>query len=250
MASLRHLHFDTVESTMEAARAHADAHGDGKTDGSGAADFLLVTAERQSAGRGTRGRPWHSPRGNLYLTLAIARRHLPPERLVLFPLEAGLALWEAAAALLPPESRARLRLKWPNDLLWEGRKTAGMLLEASADHVYAGVGINILEAPEVTDGGTPSGRLADAGMGEDAGLSLAKSFGGNLRDRLLGPGAGDAPSDVVPLWRARALWDQPMRLRDRAGRPEVLPLDVNTEGHLRVRFVDGREEWLVSEYLA
>src|SRR5690606_34367145 len=138
----------------------------------------------------------------------------------------------------------RLRLKWPNDLLWEGRKTAGMLIEASADHVFAGAGINIAEAPEITDGGTPSGRLADAGIGKGAGLELAESFAGILRNRLARPGI----EDILPLWRARALWHSPFRLRDRAGTPEVTPVDVNADGRLRVRLADGREEWLVSEY--
>lgn len=237
---IRHLHLETVESTMETARHEA-----------GESDFLLVTAESQNAGRGTRGRPWHSPRGNVYLTLAIHRRHLPPSRLRLFPLEAGWALWEATAPLLPPGARSRLRLKWPNDLLWEDRKAAGMLLEASADHVFAGVGVNITEAPPVQDGGTESARLADAGItGEGAGLELAKLFSEAVRDRLLLPEATTGTQDILQLWSARAQWNKHLRLRDRPGRPEVLPLDVNAEGHLRVRFADGREEWLVSEYLA
>lgn len=211
-----------------------------------AGDLVLVTAERQTAGRGTRGRPWHSPRGNLYLTLALPRALLPVERLALFPLEAGLALREAVSALLPPASRAGLRLKWPNDLLWEGRKVAGMLLEATPEHVFAGVGLNLAEAPAITDGGTPSGRLADAGLGEDGGLPAAVSFAGILRDRLCAPDAGD----TTARWRAAADWDRTLVLRDRALKPRVTPVDLDGEGRLRVRFADGREEWLVSEYLA
>jgi BirA family transcriptional regulator, biotin operon repressor / biotin---[acetyl-CoA-carboxylase] ligase len=234
---IRHLHFDDVESTMEAARAETEASP---------GEFLLVTAERQRAGRGTRGRPWHSPRGNVYLTLAVPRIHLSQDRLRLFPLEAGLALWEAAATFVAPSSRERLRLKWPNDLLWEGRKAAGMLLEASGEHVFTGIGINIAEAPDVTDGGTPSARLVDAGIPEEAGLEMAKAFAGTLRDRLSAPGA----HDTLSLWRARALWNRPFRLRDRAGAPEVLPVDVGDDGRLLVRHAEGREEWLAAEYLA
>jgi BirA family biotin operon repressor/biotin-[acetyl-CoA-carboxylase] ligase len=167
-------------------------------------------------------------------------------------LEIGLALWEATAAMLPPASRANLRLKWPNDLLWEGRKSAGMLIETTTDHIFAGVGINISEAPEVLDGGTHSARLTDAGLGEEAGLELAKSFGGNLRDRLSPADPPDVASRraIVEEWRARAQWDTPLRLRDRPARPEVLPVDINADGPLKVRFADGREEWLASEYLA
>ncbi len=240
----RHLHFAEVSSTMETARAEATDH-----------DFLLVTAESQTAGRGTRGRPWHSPLGNVYLTVALHRRHLPPERLKLFPLETGLALWEAVSPLLPPEARSGLRLKWPNDLLWEGRKTAGMLLEAAADHVFVGVGVNVVESPLVADGGTPSACLTEAGVADDCGLPIAKAFYDGLRARVT-PAAGEltrypyAASEVLRAWRERALWDKPLRLRDRPGRPEVTPLSINPEGHLRVRFLDGREEDLISEYLA
>lgn len=243
MPRVRHVHFAEVDSTMEAARLEASRSAPGA--------FALVTADAQTAGRGTRGRPWHSPRGNVYLTLAVPRRLLPPARLGLFPLEAGIALWEAVATCLAPQARASLRLKWPNDLLWEGRKAAGMLIEASAEHVFVGVGINIAEAPPVADGGTPSVRLADAGAGEDSGARIAEGFAETLRARLEGSPTGDKNSgDVVSLWRARAAWDRPCRLRDRAGTPAVTPLDINTDGHLKVRHDDGREEWLVSEYLA
>jgi BirA family biotin operon repressor/biotin-[acetyl-CoA-carboxylase] ligase len=224
---------------METARAEAKDH-----------DFLLVTAETQTAGRGTRGRPWQSPAGNVYLTVALHRRHLPSERLRLFPLEAGLALWEAVSPLLPPGGRGNLRLKWPNDLLWDGRKTAGMLLEAAADHVFVGVGVNVAEAPAIADGGTPSACLTEAGAPDDCGLPVAKAFFAGLQARLGPQGPVPDPEGVLAAWRARALWDKPLRLRDRAGRPEVWPLAINAEGHLRVRFADGREEDLISEYLA
>lgn len=233
----RHLHFAEVPTTMETARQEIQKASD--------ADFLLVTAETQTQGRGTRGRPWHSPVGNVYLTLAVHRRLLPPERLRLFPLEAGLALWEAAIPHLSPAARPRLKLKWPNDLLWEGRKAAGMLIEAAGEHVFAGVGVNIVAAPAIADGGTPSASLAEAGAADDCGLPLAKDFFAALRARLTGP-----LDDVAAAWKARAQWDKPLRLRDRPGRPEVLPVDLNGDGHLRVRFADGREEWLISDYLA
>ncbi len=174
------------------------------------------------------------------------RKFLTPARLKLFPLEAGLALWETASAFIAPALRSGLRLKWPNDLLWENRKTAGMLLESAGNHMLIGVGINVAEAPEVSDGGTPSARLAAAGVAEDAASPLALEFFRRLQDRLAN---AEAP-DVLAQWQAKALWDTPFHLRDRPARPKVLPVGVNTDGHLRVRFEDGHEEWLVSEYLA
>ena len=147
------------------------------------------------------------------------------------------------AALLPT---ADVKLKWPNDLMWERRKVAGTLMESSADHLFIGIGINVSEAPAITDGGTPSACLGQSGAPADCGLSLAEVFSRDLRLRLAAP-----PEDnLLQEWKARALWDAPHFLRDRAGTPRVFPLDVNSEGHLRVRFDDDREEWLVSEYLA
>jgi biotin-[acetyl-CoA-carboxylase] ligase BirA-like protein len=246
---IRRAHFAEIDSTMEAARQEVARAASGAPSPEAApADFILVTADAQTAGRGTRGRPWHSPAGNLYLTLAVSRRLLPPARLGLFPLEAGVALWDAVAERLTPGARAALRLKWPNDLLWEGRKAAGMLIEATGEHVFTGIGLNILDAPPVTDGGTPSARLADAGAGEDAGARIAEGFAENLRARLESPEA--SPSLLLSDWRERAAWDRAFRLRDRVGTPIVLPLDINLDGHLKVRHGDGREEWLVSEYLA
>jgi biotin-[acetyl-CoA-carboxylase] ligase BirA-like protein len=235
----RHLHFAEVSSTMDAARQEVLNRGPHL-------DFLLVTAESQTEGRGTRGRPWISPPGNVYLTAAVHRRHLPPDRLALFPLEAGIALWDAVAPRLPPGAGANLRLKWPNDLLWEGRKTAGMLLEAASDHVFVGVGVNVTAAPPIADGGTPSACLIEAGAPDDCGLLIAKAFLQELETRL----TRSTSSETLGDWRERALWNTPRRLRDRPGRPEVTPLEINAEGHLRVRFADGREEWLISEYLA
>ncbi len=233
--SVRALHFAETPSTMDAARAEA-----------GDCDFLLVTAERQSKGRGTKGRPWLSPTGNLYMTLAVARRLLPPPRLRILPLEAGLWLWECVAEALAPPLRLQLRLKWPNDLLWKGRKAAGMLMESAGAHVLLGVGINLETAPRVDDGGTPSKRLLEAGLGAEQGLPLARHFMRLAQQRLELP----SPEDVVAAWCAKARWNTPFRLRDRPQRPQVMPLELNHDGHLRVRFEDGREEWLVSEYLA
>ncbi len=231
----RHLHFDEIGSTMDAARREAKI-----------GHFLLITAESQTRGRGTRGRPWKSPKGNIYFTIAVPRRLLPAARLSLYPLEMGIVLRKTAASFLPPANRENLKLKWPNDLLWEGRKAAGTLMESTADHLFVGIGINVREAPSITDGGTPSACLVEGGAAADCGLALAKSFFADLQSRLASPALENLPTE----WKAKALWNKHFHLRDRADRPRIFPVDVNSEGHLRVRFDDGREEWLVSEYLA
>jgi len=101
-------------------------------------------AEHQSAGRGRRGRPWVSPLGaSLYLSLAWPFRERPPA-LETLALRAALAVAEALEALGLPG----IGLKWPNDLVVEGRKLAGILIElqgewGGAQQAIVGVGVNV-----------------------------------------------------------------------------------------------------------
>jgi BirA family biotin operon repressor/biotin-[acetyl-CoA-carboxylase] ligase len=128
-------HEREVDSTMEAARR---ALGRG-------APPLLVTAEAQSGGRGREGRSWHSPAGgNLYVTAALPFGG-PVPSLPAFTLACGVALHEAASRLLGPD--VELSIKWPNDLLSDGLKMAGVLCElvqAPRDNVVlCGLGVNV-----------------------------------------------------------------------------------------------------------
>ena len=109
----------------------------------GAPDRTIVVAEEQTAGRGSRGRVWHSPVGGLWYS-QVCR---PASRVAaeIVSLRTGLALAHALDALggLP-----RIALKWPNDLLIEGRKVGGILCEArwpggSLGWVAVGLGLNV-----------------------------------------------------------------------------------------------------------
>jgi BirA family biotin operon repressor/biotin-[acetyl-CoA-carboxylase] ligase len=128
--------FARCASTMDEARILALA---------GAAEGLVVVAGEQTSGRGTKGRTWHSPPGaGLYATVLLRPG---ASGLSLIPLAVGVAVREAAAETAPS-----VRLKWPNDLVWEGRKIAGVLCEGGADgrgspFVLAGIGINVGHAP-------------------------------------------------------------------------------------------------------
>ncbi len=228
----------SVDSTMEAAKGLAASQ-----------DFLLVSAEAQTRGKGTRGRPWQSRPGNIYVTLGVNRRHLPPARLALLPLEMGLHLWEAAAALLPTDSRKCLTLKWPNDLLIKGGKAAGILMESYGEFLLIGIGINVAAAPEVTDGGTPSACLGQAGMPLDGKDALIDDLYRRVQAAPKDAEAYAAES-ILLRWQGKVDWDRAHIIRDRPGKPLVLPLAVNGQGHLQVRHADGSREWLVAEYLA
>ena len=120
----------------------------------GEAEGLAVLALRQSAGRGRAGRAWASPPGNLYLS-ALLRPQTPAREAGQWSLLAGVALAEAAGALLPDPTR--LQLKWPNDLLLDGAKCAGILAETNLapggtlEWLSLGIGVNLAHAPELPD---------------------------------------------------------------------------------------------------
>lgn len=111
----------------------------------GAPHGALVAVGAQEQGRGRQGRRWSSPAGgNLYASLVLHPSR-PLADMAAFALAAGLACAEALEALAPGHT---VRLKWPNDLLLDGRKLGGLLLEsrlAPAPLVVLGLGINLVE---------------------------------------------------------------------------------------------------------
>lgn len=139
----RHEALDEVSSTNTEAFARARAGDSG---------FLWVTAERQTGGRGRRGREWVSERGNLYSTLLLID-FAPTEVLGSLPLAVALAVHAAIQTAIPAGSEA-VEIKWPNDVLIGRKKTSGILIEAErlADGRMAlaiGIGINIKARPDL-----------------------------------------------------------------------------------------------------
>ncbi len=108
---------------------------------SGAAEGTWLRADRQTGGRGRQGRSWHSPVGNLHASALVRLRpgDPPPSTLALV----------AAVALHAPAHRTMI--KWPNDILVEGSKLAGILLEREEDAVVIGIGANLASKPEGLD---------------------------------------------------------------------------------------------------
>ncbi len=131
---------DVLPSTNDACIAQAEA---------GAPEFLAIQARCQTRPRGSRGRVWSEAAGTLALSVLLRPRQAQP-----WPLIAGLALHDAFR-LTPAHARA-MRLKWPNDLMLEGRKLAGILIEASptpdgGGWVVIGFGANLARAPALPD---------------------------------------------------------------------------------------------------
>ena len=163
--------FDEIGSTNAEALAHAAAGDAGR--------HWFVT-HRQTAGRGRRGRAWQMPPGNLAATNLFVLETSPAVAATL-GFVAGLSLDEAlrrvapglavATALdwaeAPGVSSDRLRLKWPNDVLLDGRKLAGILLEAHAlaggrIAIAAGIGVNVVAAPSGLP--YPAAAIAELGV--------------------------------------------------------------------------------------
>ena len=97
----------------------------------------IVMAETQTGGRGRYGRVWQSPKGNLYVSFVFESK---PDRDQYLSFITGLALAESL-----PEFD--VRLKWPNDVLLDGRKVAGILLENMGEKIIVGIGVNLVSNP-------------------------------------------------------------------------------------------------------
>lgn len=144
---------------------------------------LWIVARRQSAGRGRRGRAWSSETGNLAATL-LTVVHRPPAEAAQLTFVAALAVAELLDGWAPP---ALVTIKWPNDVMLDGRKASGILLE-SGPHasgglwLAVGIGVNLVQAPADTE--RPATALADHLAGavsappsiEQAAEALAKAF--------------------------------------------------------------------------
>ena len=115
------------------------------------AEGQWLVADRQSAGRGRQGRVWQDGLGNFMGSTLVHLRPGDPAPGTL-ALIAGLAVLEAVAPLVAPPHR--VLLKWPNDLLIDGAKLAGILLERIGDAVIVGIGVNLAQAPNLPDRAT------------------------------------------------------------------------------------------------
>jgi len=141
----------------------------------GAAAPLWVWAGRQTKGRGRLGRAWDSPSGNLYASLLL-RPVCPTDAISGLPLLAGLAAYDAIATVADDATlTARLRLKWPNDLMLDGAKLGGVLIESAvladgARAVVIGTGLNLAAAPAGL--GRPVACLRDFGHAPDPARAL------------------------------------------------------------------------------
>ncbi len=143
--------FDEIDSTNLEARRRAEAGETGP---------LWITAGVQTAGRGRRGRSWETSRGNLAATLLVVTDKSPAEAAQL-SFVAAFAIRALAERYTPA---SLLRFKWPNDVLIDGRKLSGILIESGRNAagllwLAIGMGVNLAHAPQNVE--RPATSIAD-----------------------------------------------------------------------------------------
>lgn len=200
----------------------------------GAPEGAWLRADTQTGGRGRQGRQWVSPPGNLYASTIVRRMAGDPPAPSL-AMVAAVALDALLQGWLGPD---RLTIKWPNDLLADGAKLSGILLEGVSDGVVVGIGVNLAHHPVDID--RPATSLAALGLSppdpSDFAEELAVSFAAWLA-RWRGEGLGV----VLARWQARA--HPPgtaLRVNAPEGVLEGLYEGLESDGALRLKGADGR----------
>lgn len=218
-------YYPTVTSTM--ARAVELAR-------EGCADFSIVVADVQTQGRGRLQRKWQSEPGGLYFTIVI-RPEIPPSLAPLLNLAAAVDL----ARVLEQSHSIDARLKWPNDVLVDGGKIAGILslMEAESDRVNfvaLGIGININNAPDHLDQPVTSlRRLIGCSTSRSAFL---KAFLDSFHQRL----GQDFPADVIAEWKQlSSTLGQKVKISTTTTDYEGIAVDIEASGALVIKTIDG-----------
>jgi BirA family biotin operon repressor/biotin-[acetyl-CoA-carboxylase] ligase len=179
-----HRHYRVTDSTNSRARELVEAGAPGGT---------IVTAREQTEGRGRQGRVWTAPEGKALLYSAVLRPL--DERHLLLPLSVPLAVCAAAEGLRPG---IECQVKWPNDVWLEGRKLAGILIEAKPQDGWAviGIGLNLsIEPDEFPDDLRQPATSLGGGVGpEQARESL---------DSHLSHWADAGEDEILAEWRGR-----------------------------------------------
>ncbi len=226
------LRLETVDSTNAEARRRAEAGETGP---------LWITARRQTAGRGRRGRAWETGAGNLAATLLTTTQKLPAEAAEI-AFVAALAVADLALMQVPD---TLVRLKWPNDVLVDGRKVSGVLIESGLRSdgrlwLAVGVGVNLKSAPVAAD--RPATTLADhlradvpAPLSPDAALeALARAF-----DVGLAAWETYGFEPVRTAWTARADLGRACQVRLDQETLEGVAEALEADGALRLRLSNG-----------
>ena len=175
MLDFKVFHHESIDSTSLEAKRLLEG---------GQCPPFLVSATQQTAGRGRTGRTWDSPKGNLYLSLVLDSSSLRPEQNGVVPLHVAYL----AASWIQYKWNLRTTIKWPNDLLFAGRKLAGILCETVSDGsglgpVIIGFGLNVASAPNVDQETTSICQWRSLGSGNSV-EELSLALGAYLKNGI------------------------------------------------------------------
>lgn len=255
--------YGEVGSTMDVAKDLLRDMMGAALEGSKPGSFAVV-ANSQSKGRGTRGRTWISTVGNLFLTVVIPISDISIP-LTLIPLRIGTLLLPVLQSKLPASVSESTKLKWPNDVLIDGKKVSGMLMEMDGDYLFVGIGCNVVVAPFVESAGENAGRpstalsafiglemdasaTGDAAESEKASIpAMTSEIARDVVDRISYWIANpDSEDSVIADYSASLDWST-QKLRDSG--TAVTPVGVQQDGTLKVKHQDGTVSVLVADYL-
>ena len=226
-------HFYKIGSTNVAAMEAAAA---------AAPDGTVLLAEEQTAGRGRGNHTWHSARSAGIYCSAIVRPALPPADVLILSLAAGLAVQSAVEEV----GNARADLRWPNDLLLDGKKFCGILTEMTAEatrvrHVVVGIGINVNHAsfPGSLQSEATSLRLATGTEWSRVELTAAllKSLDREYKLLISGPSGRDS---ILRRFAERSSYVRGKNVHvDENGGFDGVTEGLDTRGFLQVRTPQG-----------
>jgi BirA family transcriptional regulator, biotin operon repressor / biotin---[acetyl-CoA-carboxylase] ligase len=228
-------HFYKIGSTNTAAMAAA---ADGAPEGS------LFLAEEQTAGRGRGANSWQSPRSTGIYCSAVVRPALPPSEVLVLSLAAGLAVH---AAIRQVASRVDADLKWPNDILIDGKKVCGILTEMNAEatrvrYIVVGIGINVNQASFPKDLPATSLRLVTGSEWSRVELvaALLKSLVREYRQLVEDPHARES---ILLRFAENSSWVQgkSVRIEENGTDFEGTTEGLDSRGFLRVRTEGGMQ---------
>lgn len=221
-AGYRVVEFASVDSTNEEVlRRIRVGEGEG----------LVVVARTQTAGRGRRGRAWHSFEGNLHMSVLIGG--LSADRVAEYSFVAGLALCSTIRARAP--AGAIVGNKWPNDVLVNGAKVGGILIEAGTDptRIAIGMGVNLRHAPSGLE--FPATALEAEGFTPLDPLILAREIVAAL-EHWRGQHANEGFAAVRDAWLAGAAGvGREVSVRLPATTVTGVFVDIDHQGALRLR---------------
>ncbi len=254
---------DEVDSTSSRLKEMAAA---GEPEGT------VLIAETQTGGRGRMGRQWASQRGRGIWMSVLLRPPLAPGQVQTLTLAAAVAVVEALrdtlaeqaesaafpAADIPEALAAACGVKWPNDVLWQGKKLCGILTELAAEpdrlsHVVIGIGLNVSHRAEDFPEPLRQTAASVSQLLRAAGIEAPPNRNrlcAHLLHRLAGAYgellAGRLPT-ILARWRQMSVTlGSDIQVLAPEGARHARAVDIGEDGRLLVAYPDGRQEWLLS----